>query len=183
MEQTQEIVSNCICKSTTDLSFGAKNRTPIARGQKKIVKTSYELYLPWECLNFLPAPQGHGSLRPTFSQVEGSFALRSVCAIERRRQCGCHFVLASRRVDLVRLHVRKLRRFFGRRRLHDFDTQPPHANEPPSLEQCKGFGFVLIERTLGMRAGVSVRQGHRSTGPVLSRYATRRGTDLSGAWP
>src|SRR5512142_2825810 len=26
-----------------------------------------DCYLPWHCLYFLPLPQGHGSLRPTFS--------------------------------------------------------------------------------------------------------------------
>jgi hypothetical protein len=27
---------------------------------------SYPPALPWQCLYFLPLPQGHGSLRPTF---------------------------------------------------------------------------------------------------------------------
>src|SRR5690606_847848 len=31
---------------------------------------------PWQCLNFLPEPQGQGSLRPTLPQVEGSDGLR-----------------------------------------------------------------------------------------------------------
>lgn len=29
--------------------------------------------LPWQCLNFLPLPQGHGSLRETLPQVSGRF--------------------------------------------------------------------------------------------------------------
>src|SRR5262249_59621386 len=36
--------------------------------------------LPWQCLNFLPDPQGQGSLRPTLPQLDGSFGLRSACA-------------------------------------------------------------------------------------------------------
>jgi ATP-binding cassette ChvD family protein len=33
---------------------------------------------PWQCLNFLPDPQGHCSLRPTLPHVEGSAGSRSV---------------------------------------------------------------------------------------------------------
>src|SRR6185312_4454000 len=32
---------------------------------------------PWQCLYFLPEPQGQGSLRPTLPQVAGLFASRS----------------------------------------------------------------------------------------------------------
>jgi hypothetical protein len=34
-------------------------------------------YLPWQCLNFLPEPQGQTSLRPTLPQLAGSFGLRA----------------------------------------------------------------------------------------------------------
>ena len=37
-------------------------------------------YRPWQCLNFLPEPQGQDSLRPTLPQLLGSEGLRSVCA-------------------------------------------------------------------------------------------------------
>jgi hypothetical protein len=30
--------------------------------------------LPWHCLNFLPLPQGHGSLQPTFTDLAGEKA-------------------------------------------------------------------------------------------------------------
>src|SRR5687768_6135044 len=33
--------------------------------------------LPWQCLNFLPEPQGQFSLRPTLPQVAGLFGSRS----------------------------------------------------------------------------------------------------------
>src|SRR5215475_7588501 len=32
---------------------------------------------PWQCLYFLPEPQGHASLRPTLPQLVGSRGLRS----------------------------------------------------------------------------------------------------------
>ena len=35
---------------------------------------------PWQCLYFLPEPQGHASLRPTLPHVDGSFGSRSVAA-------------------------------------------------------------------------------------------------------
>src|SRR6185312_12542444 len=38
-------------------------------------------YLPWQCLNFLPEPQGQASLRPTLPHVVGSFGLRSATAV------------------------------------------------------------------------------------------------------
>ena len=31
---------------------------------------------PWQCLYFLPEPQGQGSLRPTLPQLDGSFGSR-----------------------------------------------------------------------------------------------------------
>ena len=33
---------------------------------------------PWQCLYFLPDPQGQASLRPTLPHVEGSSALRAL---------------------------------------------------------------------------------------------------------
>src|SRR6266481_73357 len=35
---------------------------------------------PWQCLYFLPEPQGQASLRPTLPQLEGSSGLRSGAA-------------------------------------------------------------------------------------------------------
>ena len=35
----------------------------------------FAAYLPQQCLNFLPLPQGHGSLRPTFGPVRTGLAL------------------------------------------------------------------------------------------------------------
>ena len=40
-----------------------------------------QAYLPWQCLYFLPEPQGQTSLRPTLPQVEGSLALRASAAM------------------------------------------------------------------------------------------------------
>ena len=38
--------------------------------------TAYQVSLPWQCLNFLPVPQGHGSLRPTCARSAAAPALR-----------------------------------------------------------------------------------------------------------
>src|SRR4051812_25108475 len=35
-------------------------------------------YLPWQCLYFLPEPQGQSSLRPTLPQLAGFFGSRSI---------------------------------------------------------------------------------------------------------
>src|SRR6187399_3077444 len=52
-----------------------------------------------------------------------AFSLRAVSVTDkRRRQSGCHFVFARCRIDLVRLHIGKLRRFFRGRRLYDLDA-------------------------------------------------------------
>src|ERR1035438_4816168 len=37
-------------------------------------------YFPQHCLYFLPLPQGHGSLRPTFGPVRTGLALALACA-------------------------------------------------------------------------------------------------------
>src|SRR5258708_16347990 len=37
-------------------------------------------YLPWQCLYFLPLPQGQSSLRPTLPQLPGFFGSRSAAA-------------------------------------------------------------------------------------------------------
>src|SRR5262249_7700474 len=37
---------------------------------------------PWQCLYFLPEPQGQLSLRPTLPQLAGSFGLRAAAAAE-----------------------------------------------------------------------------------------------------
>ena len=107
-----------------------KTKTP-ARG-RRFLFWSPRLYanLPWQCLNFLPEPQGHGSLRPTLPQLAGLFGLRSACApplpcraSDRRQSAGASLVLAGRRIDLVRLHVGKLlRRRLLRLLLHDLDA-------------------------------------------------------------
>src|SRR6266540_1012024 len=37
-------------------------------------------YLPWQCLYFLPLPQGQSSLRPTLPQLAGLLGSRSAAA-------------------------------------------------------------------------------------------------------
>src|SRR6202790_5259086 len=37
-------------------------------------------YLPWQCLYFLPEPQGQSSLRPTLPQLAGFFGSRFAVA-------------------------------------------------------------------------------------------------------
>ncbi len=39
-------------------------------------RDAYYANRPWQCLNFLPEPQGQASLRPTRPQVDGSFGSR-----------------------------------------------------------------------------------------------------------
>ena len=70
-----------------------------------------------------------------------------------RGQRGRHsqLVLARVRVEVMRFHVGKLRRFFLRRLLHDLNEHQLCGNRLAQmrdhrLEQRKGFRFVLIER-------------------------------------
>src|SRR5262249_30194052 len=72
------------------LHHGGRNRQP--RSRKRGLTWQFRAHgnrvdligpqpnLPWQCLNFLPEPHGHSSLRPTLPQLEGSFGLRSACA-------------------------------------------------------------------------------------------------------
>src|SRR4026207_760153 len=65
------------------------------------------------------------NLAPPCTGLRLTSSLRAVSVTdERRRQSGRHFVFAGCRVDLVRLHVGKLRRFFCRRRLYDLNAPP-----------------------------------------------------------
>ena len=52
---------------------------------------AYATNLPWQCLYFLPDPQGQGSLRPTRPQLEGSFGSRSA------RRCASRAALRRKR--------------------------------------------------------------------------------------
>src|SRR6202035_1659187 len=46
-------------------------------------------YRPWQCLNFLPEPHGHSSLRPTLPQLAGSCGLRAgVCGMRAGAAAG-----------------------------------------------------------------------------------------------
>src|SRR4029079_2844530 len=45
--------------------------------RRTAVGPSRQANRPWQCLYFLPEPQGHSSLRPTLPQLDGSFGLRS----------------------------------------------------------------------------------------------------------
>src|SRR5579862_4556414 len=40
-----------------------------------------QAYLPWQCLYFLPEPQGQSSLRPTLPQLAGFLGSRSAVAV------------------------------------------------------------------------------------------------------
>ena len=78
---------------------------------------------PWQCLYFLPEPQGQGSLRPTWPQVAGSFGSRSSDRGRRRSlrriavgrpapptlpsPAGSHLVLAGDRVEVLGEHRRQ----------------------------------------------------------------------------
>ena len=44
----------------------------------------YSQTLPWQCLNFLPEPQGHGALRAILPQVAGSLGSRAAFATRGR---------------------------------------------------------------------------------------------------
>ncbi len=91
---------------------------------------------PWQCLNFLPEPQGQGALRETFPQVDGSFGLAAVrwpfaafwaglrvCAAPaalfgrgpallprhgRGRRVRLEFVLAGAGIQVMGLHLGQL---------------------------------------------------------------------------
>jgi hypothetical protein len=47
-------------------------------------KLGGQLSLPWHCLNFLPLPQGHGSLRPTRPKAAASALMTPAAAAARR---------------------------------------------------------------------------------------------------
>src|SRR6185437_3963744 len=54
----------------------------LARGVPKLEPIRpYQAKRPWQCLYFLPEPQGQTSLRPTLPQVVGSLGLRSATAV------------------------------------------------------------------------------------------------------
>jgi hypothetical protein len=51
-------------------------------GARKLAATpcnpaAYDTNAPWQCLNFLPEPQGQAALRDTFPQVDVSFGSTS----------------------------------------------------------------------------------------------------------
>src|SRR6185436_5129866 len=65
----------------------------IALGWQERAENRPHSCLPWQCLYFLPEPQGHGALRETLPQVEGSLGLRApaarlVCSGARRSAAG-----------------------------------------------------------------------------------------------
>ena len=47
------------------------NYIPLIKNNPRIKSGDYFYKRPWQCLNFLPLPQGHGSLREIFPQVAG----------------------------------------------------------------------------------------------------------------
>src|SRR4051812_20912263 len=50
----------------------------LLQGYPPLQKTAeaHHAYRPWQCLYFLPEPQGQSSLRPTLPQLEGFFGSR-----------------------------------------------------------------------------------------------------------
>src|SRR3984893_1903777 len=52
----------------------------IARDNVSARSGAAHAYLPWQCLYFLPEPQGQSSLRPILPQVAGFFGSRSAVA-------------------------------------------------------------------------------------------------------
>src|ERR1700737_3744899 len=52
----------------------------IARDNVSARSGATHAYLPWQCLYFLPEPQGQSSLRPTLPQLAGFFGSRLAVA-------------------------------------------------------------------------------------------------------
>src|SRR5882672_6742274 len=52
-------------------------------------------YLPWQCLNFLPEPQGQSSLRPTLPQLAGFLGSRSAALTSGTREALANAISSS----------------------------------------------------------------------------------------
>src|SRR5256885_12606666 len=52
-------------------------------------------YLPWQCLYFLPEPQGQSSLRPTLPQVAGFCGSRSAAAVSGTSEALANAISSS----------------------------------------------------------------------------------------
>jgi hypothetical protein len=60
-----------------------ENGGPLGRRFRFPINNANQAKLPWQCLYFLPEPQGQASLRPTRPQVDWSLGLRSSAATTR----------------------------------------------------------------------------------------------------
>src|SRR5882724_1347085 len=60
-----------------DGGHGAKS----ASAHPTFPKLRHHAYLPWQCLYFLPEPQGQSSLRPILPQLAGFLGSRSAVAV------------------------------------------------------------------------------------------------------
>ena len=111
---------------------------------------SAHAYLPWQCLYFLPEPQGQSSLRPTLPQLAGFLGSRSAAGGGHQRGVGeRHLVLAGIGIELVRFHRRQCRLLIFRR--HDFDAHQLRRHRLAQmrdhrLEQAEGFRLVFLQR-------------------------------------
>src|SRR4029079_12706345 len=59
---------------------GANAPLPTLRFQRYVLSKPHA-YLPWQCLYFLPLPQGQSSLRPTLPQLAGFLGSWSAAAV------------------------------------------------------------------------------------------------------
>src|SRR6266481_189435 len=74
---------------------GVRRDDKIERARRLISATSgaAHAYLPWQCLYFLPEPQGQSSLRPILPQVAGFLGSRAAAA--PALACGTSEALAK----------------------------------------------------------------------------------------
>src|SRR5258708_38194397 len=55
----------------------------VSSGSRVLEKQRFQIR-PWQCLNFLPEPQGQGALRATLPQVDGSLRSSAALAVRGR---------------------------------------------------------------------------------------------------
>ena len=78
-------------ENAQDGSFYPNPDSKVRAGKEKIRMPTHGkgyAYVPWQCLYFLPEPQGQASLRPTLPHVAGSLGSRTAGARLLPRPAG-----------------------------------------------------------------------------------------------
>ena len=113
--------------------------------------------VPWQCLYFLPEPQGQVSLRPTLPQVAGFFGIAFFAGTTRASERVSVITPPPSpkssspvvRVEMVPVHFRRLqwRRLGGLADQFDAHELRGHGLAQigkQRLEELEGFGLVFV---------------------------------------